>query len=181
MFFFFNDTATTEIYTLSLHDALPIYVVGLDVAMDNPLPVRVGEGVGDLPEQTHGFGDGELPLARQPGAQRFPLHERHGVVQHPAGTAGGQERHDVGVLEPGGDPHLALETIDAQGGCELGRENLEDYPAAQGDLVREKDTAHPPAAQLPLDAVGACQVGLELPQQIGQKVTPPSTSSSAAR
>src|SRR3712207_6901828 len=26
-FFFFNDTATTEIYTLSLHDALPIYQV----------------------------------------------------------------------------------------------------------------------------------------------------------
>src|SRR5712672_2695547 len=26
-FFFFNDTATTEIYTLSLHDALPIYDV----------------------------------------------------------------------------------------------------------------------------------------------------------
>src|SRR5256885_15623851 len=25
--FFFNDTATTEIYTLSLHDALPIYLV----------------------------------------------------------------------------------------------------------------------------------------------------------
>src|SRR5260370_15763225 len=26
MFFFFNDTATTEIYTLSLHDALPIFM-----------------------------------------------------------------------------------------------------------------------------------------------------------
>src|SRR2546430_10791449 len=26
IFFFFNDTATTEIYTLSLHDALPIYI-----------------------------------------------------------------------------------------------------------------------------------------------------------
>src|SRR3712207_9552379 len=26
-FFFFNDTATTEIYTLSLHDALPIFQV----------------------------------------------------------------------------------------------------------------------------------------------------------
>src|SRR3712207_7762781 len=25
VFFFFNDTATTEIYSLSLHDALPIY------------------------------------------------------------------------------------------------------------------------------------------------------------
>src|SRR5687768_17924680 len=27
LFFFFNDTATTEIYTLSLHDALPISLV----------------------------------------------------------------------------------------------------------------------------------------------------------
>ena len=27
VFFFFNDTATTEIYTLSLHDALPICVI----------------------------------------------------------------------------------------------------------------------------------------------------------
>src|SRR2546427_7279983 len=29
-FFFFNDTATTEIYTLSLHDALPIFSVNND-------------------------------------------------------------------------------------------------------------------------------------------------------
>src|SRR3712207_8640396 len=31
LLFFFNDTATTEIYTLSLHDALPIF--DLDVAV----------------------------------------------------------------------------------------------------------------------------------------------------
>src|SRR3712207_8292349 len=36
MFFFFNDTATTEIYTLSLHDALPI-----SVRPDALRPVRV--------------------------------------------------------------------------------------------------------------------------------------------
>src|SRR3712207_9464358 len=30
-FFFFNDTATTEIYTLSLHDALPIFGEGIEV------------------------------------------------------------------------------------------------------------------------------------------------------
>src|SRR2546430_12873172 len=29
LFFFFNDTATTEIYTLSLHDALPISLVAV--------------------------------------------------------------------------------------------------------------------------------------------------------
>src|SRR2546429_5143162 len=33
-FFFFNDTATTEIYTLSLHDALPIYNATLVVVGD---------------------------------------------------------------------------------------------------------------------------------------------------
>src|SRR5258706_1880249 len=30
LFFFFNDTATTEIYTLSLHDALPISLSDID-------------------------------------------------------------------------------------------------------------------------------------------------------
>src|SRR3989442_7399180 len=32
-FFFFNDTATTEIYTLSLHDALPICSIVIGMAM----------------------------------------------------------------------------------------------------------------------------------------------------
>src|SRR2546430_9071862 len=34
VFFFFNDTATTEIYTLSLHDALPIFTVGTQQEME---------------------------------------------------------------------------------------------------------------------------------------------------
>src|SRR3989441_10294960 len=40
--FFFNDTATTEIYTLSLHDALPIFRILHHVRALNPaLPVIV--------------------------------------------------------------------------------------------------------------------------------------------
>src|SRR2546422_5226701 len=38
IFFFFNDTATTEIYTLSLHDALPIWLNGKKVLSADPLP-----------------------------------------------------------------------------------------------------------------------------------------------
>src|SRR3712207_9385965 len=34
--FFFNDTATTEIYTLSLHDALPIFQERLRACLENP-------------------------------------------------------------------------------------------------------------------------------------------------
>src|SRR5688572_33147635 len=42
-FFFFNDTATTEIYTLSLHDALPILP-------DVGVAAGVGVGVGVSPD-----------------------------------------------------------------------------------------------------------------------------------
>src|SRR2546429_1978790 len=37
-FFFFNDTATTEIYTLSLHDALPISAVAAPQASKTAAP-----------------------------------------------------------------------------------------------------------------------------------------------
>src|SRR3712207_7412799 len=37
VFFFFNDTATTEIYTLSLHDALPISLLAIPNDLDGEL------------------------------------------------------------------------------------------------------------------------------------------------
>src|SRR2546422_10002171 len=46
MFFFFNDTATTEIYTLSLHDALPISVGAL---RGRPRRLRLAEQLYELP------------------------------------------------------------------------------------------------------------------------------------
>src|SRR5258708_19286992 len=44
VFFFFNDTATTEIYTLSLHDALPICVVTHKQVEDGQI-VQQGQGL----------------------------------------------------------------------------------------------------------------------------------------
>src|SRR2546427_6322247 len=47
-FFFFNDTATTEIYTLSLHDALPIFAqcgkTGVHLRADRARPRPCGGG-----------------------------------------------------------------------------------------------------------------------------------------
>src|SRR5258708_33132958 len=40
VFFFFNDTATTEIYTLSLHDALPISLISRGGGDRNESPLR---------------------------------------------------------------------------------------------------------------------------------------------
>src|SRR5215469_18395437 len=47
LFFFFNDTATTEIYTLSLHDALPIslrHPSRRRSAAARPVPARHRDG-----------------------------------------------------------------------------------------------------------------------------------------
>src|SRR2546423_6176344 len=57
IFFFFNDTATTEIYTLSLHDALPIYRAFHHVGMwtmlgDESLQVRLRGSCGRSEEHT---------------------------------------------------------------------------------------------------------------------------------
>src|SRR3712207_6849011 len=44
VFFFFNDTATTEIYTLSLHDALPIWA-SIPLALHGVVALESGEVV----------------------------------------------------------------------------------------------------------------------------------------
>src|SRR4051812_50181995 len=41
--FFFNDTATTEIYTLSLHDALPIYAPVPSLVSKLPLVMKLAD------------------------------------------------------------------------------------------------------------------------------------------
>src|SRR2546430_6441325 len=46
-FFFFNDTATTEIYTLSLHDALPISQKDPDLLIGARLNAPLVVGIGD--------------------------------------------------------------------------------------------------------------------------------------
>src|SRR2546428_13928697 len=64
-FFFFNDTATTEIYTLSLHDALPIC---LDHA-EEVYVLRIGPGPPAFDEVGAQFvqllGDHDLVLGRE--------------------------------------------------------------------------------------------------------------------
>src|SRR2546429_3614800 len=58
-FFFFNDTATTEIYTLSLHDALPISHPGFVAHVSDCLIARpmfgVNAGVDDQPHRAEEF------------------------------------------------------------------------------------------------------------------------------
>src|SRR2546429_3039608 len=70
MVFFFNDTATTEIYTLSLHDALPIY----------QLSVRCHVGGADC---AISLGHAQRPCGHAPTDRKSTrLNSSHGDMPH---------------------------------------------------------------------------------------------------
>src|SRR2546422_10205181 len=75
-FFFFNDTATTEIYTLSLHDALPISRGHPGrPAVDHPrrlLPPRVRSERGrEVEGEPPACGDGPVGLHQADSGERL--------------------------------------------------------------------------------------------------------------
>src|SRR2546429_3694483 len=91
-FFFFNDTATTEIYTLSLHDALPI--CGPD-----PWRIRIHEGI-----------RGGALLPRREGDRKSTrLNSSHGYISYAVFCLKKKkERHDVDKVS-GLRPVIAIE------------------------------------------------------------------------
>src|SRR2546430_11895383 len=81
-FFFFNDTATTEIYTLSLHDALPISIEALILSADRDASERPRGSEG-----TERDGNAQVPSqVRQDGQLRF------GDEMRRSGAAGVDQR-----------------------------------------------------------------------------------------
>src|SRR3989454_12361219 len=95
-FFFFNDTATTEIYTLSLHDALPISAgcATIQVAATLGVPVGVAADfmVPDLPAAAEII-LGELERRRETRAGS------QGRAPKPKGTAAALARGADNAIE----------------------------------------------------------------------------------
>src|SRR3712207_7797848 len=76
LFFFFNDTATTEIYTLSLHDALPIYRRRHDLTRQRPPRHRpLARHRRDLPRQV------ALQLGHEPPPRTMRSEEHTSELQ----------------------------------------------------------------------------------------------------
>src|SRR3989442_7235072 len=94
LFFFFNDTATTEIYTLSLHDALPISLHDVERGKGD----EAGAG------QARGRG-GEEDSSRH----GLVGHVRYLVAVHP-GVAG-SSRSEEHTSELQSRPHLVCRLL----------------------------------------------------------------------
>src|SRR2546429_9982685 len=72
-FFFFNDTATTEIYTLSLHDALPISYDFDEIPLCHQLML----------DNKHPYGNMAVMVnARQPDRKSTRLNSSHGYISY---------------------------------------------------------------------------------------------------
>src|SRR2546430_11590370 len=75
VFFFFNDTATTEIYTLSLHDALPIC---LSCAKYRLRVFPGGRASGGVP----GVAKGDMALERGKDRKSTRLNSSHSQISY---------------------------------------------------------------------------------------------------
>ena len=145
-------------------------VLRLDVAMDDALAVRVVERRGHLPREPERLVHRELPVAAQPGAQRFPGHVRHDVVEQPVGLARVDQPEDVRVLEIGGDLDLGQEALAAEDGGELGVEDLDRDLAAVLQVLGEIDRGHAALAQLAHEAIAVGQGRREAGGWVGHGV-----------
>src|SRR4051812_49485657 len=99
VFFFFNDTATTEIYTLSLHDALPISALSMErfeklatppEAETVVAPDRSEEHTSEL--QSHVNLVCRLLLEKKKSGEGAPRRDRAGRVRVCAGRRAGADR-----------------------------------------------------------------------------------------
>src|SRR2546429_5935956 len=86
LFFFFNDTATTEIYTLSLHDALPIYFFQFGArvgAMGAELVEQGDVCAGNMTDVRQQPGNDSI-VGRRPGEDRKStrLNSSHGYISY---------------------------------------------------------------------------------------------------
>src|SRR3989475_5357889 len=129
-FFFFNDTATTEIYTLSLHDALPISAP-LDAAVRRRYPPggRAGGEAGGPPLRNHEGAPQRIGRGDQQGPRR-----RDGD----RGSGGGVLRRDQ-------ERQAARAPGEARAELHRADRNRGEGPAGGTDVCRDRH----PAVALP--------------------------------
>src|SRR5437588_6684841 len=79
LFFFFNDTATTEIYTLSLHDALPILaLIIISILGPGLANAMIAVGIGEAPAYTRVVRSAALGVDRK----STRLNSSHTVISY---------------------------------------------------------------------------------------------------
>ena len=115
-------------------------VVGLDVAVDDVVAVRVGEGVGHLAHDARRVADPEPLVRAEELPQRRAVDAAHNDVEDFFVPAHLVDRHDVRVLEPGDGLRFAEKPLGERGGGrEVEIEDLHRDVAVQCRVAHAED------------------------------------------
>src|SRR5439155_4188030 len=151
-------------------------VLGLDVAVDDPLGMGERERVGDVARDVQRVFERQPPLPYQAMPQRFSLDVRHHVVEQPVYLPGGKDRHDVGMAEVRGDVDFANEPLTQETRGHLRIEHFDRDAAMRMLLHRQEHPGHAAGADLAFDVVTGGQAlaqGVEHVQHARNLAFPP--------
>ena len=128
-------------------------VLGFDVAVNDPVAVRVIQRACHLGRNPDRFAHGELLLALELATEGLAFHEGHHVVEELARRPGVEEWQEVRVLEPGGNANLREEPVSPEYRGELRSEDLQCHLPLMLEVLSLIDRSHAAAAELVLDRV----------------------------
>ena len=128
-------------------------ILRLDIAVNQLMPVRMGQRIGHLARDAERLVHGQLPLPPQAVAEGLALDIRHHVVEEPVRLARIVERHDVRVPQPRRDPDLPQEPLGPERRRQLGPQHLHRHRPPVPRVLRQVDHRHPARAQLAPDQV----------------------------
>ena len=106
--------------------------------MHDSLVVRRRERGRNLTQHAHRLVDRQFSMCGEPRAERLTTHEGHREIRQAADLAGGEEWHDVRMLQLGGERDLAAKTVDRQLTRHRLGEDLDGDVAVERRLERDE-------------------------------------------
>ncbi len=171
-----EDLGQAPIHHLDLAEGPDHDVRRLDVAVDHPARVGVGDGLRDRLEDRQHPGQavaGILASGQEPG-ERVPFHQLH-AEERPAVAQGAHlvDRHDAGVLELAADLRLLDEPADHVGiVAEVLAEDLQRDVAPEVGVAALEHGADAAARDLAVDPVARALAGVAAPRAVERRLGP---------
>ena len=119
------------------------HVVGLDVAVNDPVSVRVGKRVADVAQYDGGLFDRQRAIVREAISQRPSLFIGHHVVRSAVHLARIVERHDVRMTQLRCDLDLAKKPRLAEPRGELRPHDFDCHVTRVPDVAGQEHGGHP--------------------------------------
>ena len=136
-------------------------VLRLDIAMHDPLPVRMLQRTRRFAGDTHSFLDRQLAFLRHARAERLSPDVGHDVVQQSVRGSRVEQRQNVRMLQFRRRLDLGQESLGTERRAKVGVQDLDGDVALVLEIMREIHCGHPAGPDFALDAIAVGDGGGE--------------------